>query len=165
MEIIEHKNYQFCQDTIQLKEDIEGHFLELGHRLYKINNDRLYESGYESFDEYCLELKMSRGTISKLINIYSLFILKYEFDNKQLAGVGGWTVIAEVLPLIKTKKDASYWLEKASLFSRRDLRIAITESKTGIDQYKCKHNDSFSINICNKCGYKTRLYEKEQTKK
>jgi len=161
----EKENYDFCQQTIELKEDIENQFLVLGQRLLQIREKRLYEAGYETFDLFSMELKMSGSTISKLINIYALFILKYGFEKKKLTQAGGWTVVAEVLPLIKTKEDAKYWLNKASLYSRQDLRIALTEKKTGVDQVKCKHKDSYTITICRTCALRQKIDEAKPAKK
>ena len=151
-------HYDYCQQTLTLKANIEHSFLALGERLKKIRDQRLYEPSWTSFYEYCEEMKMNESTASRLIGIYEKFILEYHFEHQKLLEAGGWSVISECLPVIKSKNDAEEWLHKAKTLSRGDLRKELKEKKTGITETGCRH-DYYMLRVCRKCGEKTRVYD------
>jgi hypothetical protein len=151
----EREKHQYCKETLEYKTDIEWRFVGLGERLYKIKQERMFEAGWSSWEEFEMELKMSPATVSKLLRIYEIFILKYSFTPKQIAETGGWSVVAELLPSIgenATKARIKELFAVATSQSRSDLRKTLLEAKTGIDMTKCKHMDSYTIKICRTCG-------------
>jgi len=149
------ENFEYCLNTIQLKDFIEHRFLELGKRLYDVHRKELYLPNYETFEEFCLELKMSRATISKLLNIYQKFVLEYKLSPKLITSAGGWSVVAETLTVVTSKKSAEKWLNIATHTSRNDLRKEIREQRTGINEYDCKHKkDHYTLKICRECGFR-----------
>ena len=154
----ERENLNFCQHTIALKENIERTFIELGRRLYKIREEKLYDPYYDSFNLYCDELKLSQATISKLVNIYKKFILEYGFSPNRLMRAGGWAVVAETLPVVHNKKDAEDFLEKAERLTLSDMRREVKEKKLGVDQRTCGHKkDFYVLQVCRTCGDKQTL--------
>lgn len=156
----EEKRHGFCLKAIELKKDIESRFLELGGFLHEIKENRDYEAGWSSWEEYTMELKMSKATISKLIRIYQIFILKFKFSPAKLANLGGWSVVAEMLPQIKEntpRSDVQDWLGEMVDLPRSDVRRAIIERKTGVSMNDCKHEDTYTIKICRDCGDRWKL--------
>ena len=154
-ELTENQKHNFCNDAIIAKRNIEWKFLEFGAMLHKIKAERYYEAGWSSWEEFEMELKMSSATISKLLRIYETFVLRYEFKPQELAHVGGWSVVAEFLPLVKEdtpKKEIVGWLSGAKEQTRADIRRTITEKKTGVSMATCKHKDTYTITICRDCG-------------
>ena len=151
----------FCTDTIKFKGKIEEHFLELGRRLGLIRDLALYAGQWETFEDYVVEFKnISPATASKLINIYAVFVDQHKISVKKLVQAGGWTLLAETLPLIKNKKDALEWLHKATVLTRTDLHREITEANTGTLQKNCKHTNHAYLMVClDGCGYKERINE------
>lgn len=148
----------YCNDTLALKNSIEIDFLELGKRLKNIRDNRLFESQWESFSEYVLEFKnLSEGTVSKLINIYEKFVVEYGFAPEQIAEAGGWTVLAETLPVVKTAKQAEHWLLQATALTRSDLRRSISEQKTGIEIENCTHPRKYTLCICPDCALREKV--------
>jgi len=147
-------NADLCQDALKLKKDLEMNFILLGEYLSSIKEHRLYDQQYESFDEFLMEMHMTKGTASKLINIYKMFIVKYQFSPLQLVEAGSWTKLAMVVPLIRSKEDADYWLTQSTILTSTDLTRSLKEEKTGKDMSKCKHEDSYTLCICRDCGYK-----------
>jgi len=151
----EADSHKLCLQAIEVKNDLEFRFLELGALLYEIKQNRHYESGWTSWEEYVMELKLSHASISRLIRIYEVLILNYQFSPRRIAEAGGWTVVAEILPDIKestTKQEITTWLGEATELSRPDLRRAIIERRKGVDMAKCKHTDTYTIKICRGCG-------------
>jgi hypothetical protein len=157
----ELQDLNYCESTIELKSTIENSFLDLGQRLLKIRNENLYLPQWTSFLEYVWEMKMSEAQASKLINIYQKFVLEYAFPRERLLKAGGWSSLAEVLPMIKSKEDAEYWLEKTEILSRPDLRKEKKEHVTGIQQSDCEHHDTYELRICRTCGLKEKLLQSD----
>ncbi len=147
-------NLTYCNDALTLKTSLEQGFLRLGEYLHTIKLKRLWESNWASWEEFSLEFKMSQNSITKLIQIYSTFVLDYRIEGDRVVEAGGWSVIAELLPVIESKKDAEDWLTKAKELTREDLRKEITEKKTGVPMQQCKHKNTYTIVVCRDCGVK-----------
>lgn len=154
-------HYHYCQDTIGLIKQIQGGFIDLASRLHKIKTEQLWEGGFSSWDEFCEETKLSYSTIQKLIQIYDVFILRYGFGIARIASVGGWSILAEGLPIIKSKSDAEAFLDDAEVLSLRDIRKNVTARKKGLSvTHICKHLNTYKIEICRDCGERHEVYEK-----
>ncbi len=160
MQEIAQENFQFCEKTLELKSVIESSFLTLGERLRKIRGEELWRGQWTSFNEYVKEMKMSEATATKLINIYDKFIVKFGFEPQRVIDAGGWGVVAEVLPMVKSQADAIKWLDKCIYLSREDLRIEVRLAKTGIPPEECPHADTYIMKICRLCGDK-HLHEEK----
>lgn len=156
----EKEKYQFCQQALEAKRDIEFRFIELGAYLHKIKEERLYEVGWESWDDFSIELKLPPSTISRLIRIYQIFVLRFNFAPAQIAEAGGWTVVAEFLPDISeetTKEEVKDWFGNAITMTRADLRRTIVEGRKGTDMAKCKHPNAYKILCCPDCGDREKI--------
>lgn len=160
---VARSNFEYCQDTLKAKYDLELSYLDLASRLYNIHRESMFEPNYETFDEFLEELKISRFTANRLINIWSRFILEFKIRPKVLALAGGWSIVAEILPHVENKKQAEHWLHEAQGMRQRDLRKNLKEKSTGIDMRVCKHRDYEVITFkkCNHCGETIRIYEVE----
>lgn len=157
-------NFDFCKETMALKSELEMSYLQLGQRLGRIVIEKMYEPNYETFDEFLEEIKLSRATASKLINVYSKFIFEFKIRPQLLAEAGGWSKVAEILPFAENKSQAEAWLQKAKHITQSDLRKEIKEAKTGISMAGCKHVDCEVITFrkCRTCGDTERIYDKEK---
>jgi len=163
------KALDFCQETATLKSHTEEAFLELGSRLKKIKDEKMFEGRWEDFDHYCREeMKMTQQTAYKLISIYDTFIVKYNIPIEDLAQAGGWTMLATILPVIENASDAKECVDQAiSSQSKQDLAQWVKEKRTGINPMKCKHTHSETYKICRcmDCGDTRRVYEDNPKKK
>lgn len=146
------KNLGYCEKALQLKHDIEGHFLMLGEYLYNIKEHNLYDSQWGSFEEFVFDLKMSQNMANKLVQIYKTFILGYGFTTSEVIKAGGWSVLQEILPMIDSRKSAEKWLNAAATLTQADLRKEVKELKTGIPMKNCAHTDTYTVEICRGCG-------------
>lgn len=153
------QQYDFCNDTIKLKETIEQSFLTLGERLKQIRDHGLYHLAWESFDDFCLELDISKGTASRLIGIYEMFIIQFPQPVSRLTTAKGWSGLAEVLPLIKTKEDCEFWISEWENLGSSDFRIKAREAKSGINQETCLHDDSYTLRVCRTCKHREQIFE------
>jgi hypothetical protein len=141
----------FCESTIELVQNIEGAFIELGKRLLRIRDERLWESNWESYEEFLSEIKISPGKASKICSVYEKFVVEYGVEQEKLAGVG-WSNLYSMLPAIKSKRDATEWVDKGMVLRREDIEDEVREFKHG----KCDHKNfrELHIYICNDCGKK-----------
>ncbi len=158
----ELQNFDYCQETLLLKSTIESSFLDLAARLMKIRNERLYEPQWTSFAEYCMEMKMKESVASRLINILERFVIGFGATYEDIVKIGGWSMAAELLPVIKTEEDLKHWFGKAELLSRDDIRRDKKEALTGILQTECQHPNAYKLVICPDCGERHKLYEEER---
>jgi hypothetical protein len=139
---------------------IEVEFLEVGRRLTRISRERLWQAGgWDSWEEYCADLRMSPTSASKLARIYRLLIEEWRMSPAKLAEAGGWTVIAEFLPAVKDRRGAEHWLELACRMPRIDLRRTIHEETAGTDMLRCPHENCYYLKICRDCGLRVVEYE------
>jgi hypothetical protein len=145
---------EYCNDTLQLKTTIEKGFLMMGERLYKIRAEKLYSPQWSSFAEYLEEFgNMSQGTASKLINVYLRFVKEFEIDESKLLQAKGWTNLAKIAAISRTKEEAEEWVDKAIVLTARDLDREITEYTKGTDMIKCehKHDEVMLLHTCIDC--------------
>ncbi len=147
----------YCGKAIALKKDIEINFLTLGEYLYYIKENQLYEPNWSSFEEFLFDLKLSSNTSNKLIQIYKKFILSYGFTSQEVIDAGGYSLLADVLPMISSRKSAEKWLNLTTVLTRQDLRKEIKEAKTGIQMKDCKHANTYKVEICRDCGERWQI--------
>jgi hypothetical protein len=147
----------YCEKTKGLCQNIERAFLELGQRLMKIRDEKLYLGQYDDFGLYCDDIKISESRVSKLINIYKLFVLQYTIPEEKLIEAGGWSNLAEILPYVKDQESAERLVDMVIQNPRSAVKNLLLEEKTGIEQMKCKHPETYEISICKVCGIKIKL--------
>lgn len=165
-EIIKDESYKqdYCDTTLQMETGARTVYLMLAERLYNIREERLYEAGWSSWQEFCMEFKdMSPASVSKLISVYDVFIKQYGFKADELAKAGGWTKLYQMLKLVHTREDAVKWLSTAETASRQDIKKFLTEAKTGVNMSECKHNTTFLVRVCEDCGEKWKEHEHDES--
>lgn len=158
----ENKKHEYCKKAIKLEQDARFMYLGLGEMLYNIREERLYEPFWASWQEFCMEFKdLSQSSISKLVVIYETFILKYGYTPETLSKAGGWTKLYALTHCIKSKAEAKHWLSIAETYSRGDLEKLLVEARTGVSMSKCKHKNTYTIEICKDCGERWEVYPKK----
>lgn len=158
------QHYSLCQKALEQKKHIEESFIHLAQTLYLIKENNYWETGgYTTWYEFLEELRISNSTAMKLIAIYKTFVLEYGYSPSEVVTSGGWSVLAEALPIIDSKEKAGEVLSDASVLSLRDMRDSVKRAKMPLtEQFECQHKDSYIIRICPDCGDKTRIYEIHQ---
>lgn len=148
----EIQKLSYCNKALEIKNDLECRFILLGEYLYNIKEHSLFEPQWSSFQEFCMELKMSTNTINKLMQVYKVFVLNYNIPMDTLATAGGFSLIADTLPAIHSREDAMEWLGKTTVLTREDMRKELKEKKTGILMSECKHSNTYTVTVCRDCG-------------
>jgi len=144
----------FLKDTVSLLRQIEGAFLELGSRFYKIREEKLYKSEFETFEDFILDARTSKATVSKLITVHEVFVLKYKIAPAKLAAVG-WSSLYAAAPYADSKQKAEDLVEQARLLTRTDLTRAL-QQESG-KQTLCKH-EWITVRKCTNCSIQERVY-------
>lgn len=157
-------NISYCDETIKLKENIEGSYLTFGKRLLAIRDGQLYSGQWSSFPEYLAEMKITESNASKIINVYKKFVVEYGLSEESVskAGIGN---LGNVVAFVKDKDSAEHWLHLASTLSREDLQKETKEARTKISMADCPHLDSYTMKICRTCGDKIRVDETNLSEK
>lgn len=151
--------YNYCQQTIALKSKIEQNYLELCARLWKIRSERLFEGQYAEWELFLEELKITPSVASRLVKIYEVFVIQQGFSQEELEKAGGWSVVAELLPVATDKKASKELLELASTYTRQHLREHVLSLKIAPESHvDCKHRDYYDLRICRDCGEKWQTH-------
>lgn len=151
----------YLKETIALRSEIEGAFLELGKRLHKIRDEKLYEGEFDNFDEFLLTAKISKATASKLITVYETFILKFELPVKVLSSIG-WSSLYSISSHATTKDRAEELVERAAILTREDLETSL-KNEDG-KQNRCLHpkDEQRMVCVCGACGFRRRVYDNDR---
>jgi len=149
----------YLKETLLIKKRMESGFLELAGRLQKIRDERLYESGgYQSFAEFCWEMKMAESTASRLISVYQRYCVELGMDKEKLSLVG-WSSLYTLLPLAVDKKKTENLVEEAQNLRREDVNKMVKDNVS--PKSNCQHADTYLLRICRDCGERIRVYDGE----
>lgn len=150
----------FCEATIEKKHQLEAGWIELAGRIKEIRDNKFYEGRWESFEDFLHDpsMGMDKGTASKMITIYEKLVVEYNIPVNEIAQSGGWSKIAEALPVINDVDSAKEWLEKVSTLTKDDLRKEVNEArgKSTKEGIECKHPDTYKVimTCCRDCDHK-----------
>jgi hypothetical protein len=159
-QLTDEKKYDYCRKAIDAKTNIEVRFLELGAMLYKIKEQDMYEPAWSSWEEFRDELKLSDASVSKLLNIYKIFVLHYQIPNERLSLAGGWSAVAELLPAISpettSRERVEELLDIATIQTRMDVRRTVSDVKRG---KPCEHKITHDLHLrcCDDCSERWKI--------
>lgn len=157
------ERHNYLEETVSLRDELEKGFLVLAERLLKIKNERLYESAYDTFEDFIAELRLSRSTCYKIISVYEKFILLGELNPHEVARFG-WGNLSLFTKLIDTKEKAKEVFDQVSPLGRSDALKTLQEMKTGISMTTCQHTwQKICFNECTTCGDRAKIYDAQDT--
>lgn len=151
----EIKPNEFVRETIELVQSIETRFLELGARLYKIREERLWEGSYHSFNEFLCDLRLTPGNASILASVHKNYVLDGGIEPQKLAGVS-YSNLYEAIPLIE-KEGVEAAASKAITLTRSEIKEEVQEKKLGVHEHAPKDDSRWAV--C-ECGKFIRIDEK-----
>ena len=123
------KPVDFVRETIDLIKSIENRFLELGARLYKIREEKLWSSTYDSYQEFLDVAKINPGNASILAKIHQHYVVEGKQKQKDLAGIG-YSNLYEAIPLIE-RDGIETAVVKANTLTRSEIKDEVREQKHG----------------------------------
>jgi len=150
--------YNYCQDTINLKNAVEKNYMVLCARLYKIKTERLYEANFAQWEVFLEELRINKRSAEAMCKIYETFVIQLGIDPEQVALAGGWTVAETLLPLATSKELAEEGLEFAKGALRKDVRMFVNEKLGRVPDGMCSHADTYTVRVCRTCHDKWEEY-------
>ncbi len=154
MNALKITNHEYLKQTVELKSTIEEGFIKLAERLYKIRGERLWESEYDTLEEFLLELDLSLPTCSKLCSIYENWVLKAGVKVETLAG-SSWTSLYSAIPLLE-KQNANELAAELKLLTRADAIEKVRETMK-----PCAKHDWEDVHFrqCRKCMKREKVYQ------
>ncbi len=78
----------YLRSTVDLVGQISSRYLELGARLYKIREEKLYLASYETFYDFLYHADIKPDTCSKLTKVHENFIVKGHVAPEQISNIG-----------------------------------------------------------------------------
>lgn len=149
---------KFCEETIAQKKQLEIAWIELAKKLKEIRDEEMYLGRWENFEDFLQDpsMGMDKSTASKMITIYEKLVVGYKMKPEKIAEAGGWSVIAEVLPVITDKESAEEWVDQCAHLSKNDVRKEVQRVRGCDESGDCKHAQTYQITLCccRKCGNK-----------
>lgn len=143
---------KYVRETLKLRDTIEGAFIALGERFYKIREESLWHGMYESYAEFLADMRVSEATASKLMQVYRTYIVEFKIAPSKLAKIG-YSNLYMAIPLIE-KHGVESAIEKAASLRREDIQDEVREDAHG----DCAHDwENITIRACMTCGKKERL--------
>lgn len=125
---------------------------ELAKRLKAVKDENYFLTlGYDSFDQYAASKKMRPKTARAYVYIYELFILKFGYQEHELANTP-WYRLQLIAPKIKEEKKevVDEWIGKAQELSPGDLMLELKEHDINKDfENKVAYPQ---LHRCKKCG-------------
>lgn len=143
--------YNYCQETIELKNNVEKNYMVLCARLYKIKNETLYEANFGSWELFLEELRINKRSAEAMCKIYETFVVSLGIDPDTVALAGGWSVAETLLPIATNKKDAEEGLSFAKGALRKDVRMYVNEKLGKVPEGICRHEDTYTVRVCRTC--------------
>lgn len=154
-------NARFCEETAEIKASVEKDLVELGGRLFKIEQFGMFAPNHDSFRDFLDDLKLKPAAASKLMRVWGRLVVELGLKPRQIVAAGGAYAAYEVLALCDSKGSAEDWLDKVAKLRRSDLRKEVTEAKTGVPMKECCHKQTETVTFekCLHCGETWRVYD------
>lgn len=124
----------FIQETKQLVKSIETHFFELGARLYKIKEEKLWEGIYDNYTYFLDDAKINPSLASMLTAIHKKYVIEGNMTQKALVGIG-YSNLYEAIPLIESE-GIETTMAKARTLTRSEIKDEVREEKHGIHEHE-----------------------------
>lgn len=124
----------YVRQTIDLVKQIETRFLELGSRLYRIREERLWEETYESYQDFLDAAHINPGHASILCSIHKHYVVEGKKKTETLAGIG-YSNLYEAIPLIE-RDGVDKAVVVAGTLTRAEIKDEVREQKHGVHRHK-----------------------------
>lgn len=141
-------NEEYLRSTRDLVTAIQTRFLELGARLYKIHEEKLWEGSFDSYTDFLESARISESQASIFANIHKHYVLEGGIEEQRLAQIG-YSNLHASLPLIE-KEGIESAVVKAQTLTRSEINDEVRESKHGIHEHVPKDEKRFAFCQCGK---------------
>ena len=142
---------EYLRQTKELVTSIQTRFLELGARLFKIHEEKLWKGEYDSYPEFLESARISESQASIFANIHKYYVLEGGVKEERLAQIG-YSSLHAALPLIE-RDGIEMAVVKASTLTRQEIVRDVRDPDD-----VCQHTKV--IKICAECN--KRIYDQEE---
>lgn len=142
------KPSDYVRETIDLVKQIETRFLELGARLYKIREEKLYLGTYDSFQEFLDAAGIRKSNASILAKIHKVYVVEGGKTNEDLAKIG-YTNLYEAIPLVE-RDGLETTIVKAETLTRSEIIDEVKNHTYGVHEHTPKDDVRFALCECGK---------------
>ena len=139
-------NADYLRNTVDLVQQIETRFFELGKRLYKIREKELWREGYDSYYEFLEAAKINPSMASRLTKIHEVYIVQGARDPKELAAIG-YSNLYEAIPLVE-RDGVEATVVRAETLSRSEIVDEVKEQKFGVHNHEPKDDTRYAFCQC-----------------
>lgn len=147
-------NSNFLRETIDLVKSIETRFIELGARLYKIREEKLWIELYDSYPEFLDATHINPGLASMLASVYKNYVIDGHLEPERLAGIG-YSNLYQAIPLIGAD-GIDVAVVKAKTLTRNEIIDEVRDERHGVHTHEVDGDARFGV--C-KCGKFVKLHE------
>lgn len=147
---------EYLRATAELITSIQTRFLELGARLYKIHEEKLWQGSYDSYPEFLESARISESQASIFANIHKYYVLEGGIQEDRLALIG-YSNLHQAMPLIE-KEGVESAVVKALTLTRSEIRDEVREAEHGIHAHVL---GDAHFAFCTECKKLVRLEEKD----
>lgn len=120
---------EYVRNTIDVVRQIETRFLELGARLFKIQQEKLWLDSYDSYLEFLDAAHISKAMASMLASIHRSYVIEGGKTQEQLTGIG-YSNLYSAIPLI-AQEGIDKAVAKAETLTRSEIKDEVREQKHG----------------------------------
>lgn len=151
-------NEEYLRQTKELVTSIQTRFLELGARLYKIHEEKLWEGSFDSYVDFLDSARISESQASIFANIHKYYVLEGGIPQERLAQIG-YSNLHQAMPLIE-KDGIEGAVVKAQTLTRSEIRDEVREAEHG-EHLHTLGDAKFSF--CSVCKRLCRVSELSET--
>lgn len=148
-------NEEYLRQTKELVTSIQTRFLELGARLFKIREERLWEGSFDSYPEFLESARISESQASIFANIHKHYVLEGGIPQERLARIG-YSNLHTAMPLIEAR-GIEEAVVQAQTLPREEIKDNIRGLKFG-DKHIHIPKDDKRFAFC-QCG---KLFQHEE---
>jgi len=145
---------EYLRQTAELITSIQTRFLELGARLFKIREEKLWEGSFDSYVDFLDSARISESQASIFANIHKHYVLDGGIDMQRLAQIG-YSNLHKAIPLIE-REGVEVAVVKAQTLTREEIKDEVREAEHGVHEHTPKDDKRFAFCQCGK------LFQHEQ---
>lgn len=132
--------HDYVEKLKSLKATVQANLIAMGGLLYEIQQSRMYEGQYETWEEFLgsPEISFSRSTAWKAMTVYETFVMKFSMLDK-ITGIDVDKLYA--IAAVVDTDNIREWIEKAVVLSRSDVVFEVRKFK-GLPAHEPDKSDS-----------------------
>lgn len=141
-------NEEYLRTTRELVTSIQTRFLELGARLFKIREEKLWQGSFDSYVDFLDSARIGEGQASIFASIYKNYVLDGGIDMQRLAQIG-YSNLHKAIPLIE-REGVEVAVVKAQTLTREEIKDEVREAEHGVHEHTPKDDKRFAFCQCGK---------------